>query len=72
MNNAVFGKTMENVRKRANIKLVTKWTGRYGAEALIAKPNCKARSIFDENLIKLGQVRVLLNKPFYIGFGALD
>ena len=73
MNNAVFGKTMENVRKRANIKLVTKWTGRYGAEALIAKLNFKARSMFDEYLvaIKLGQVRVLLNKPFYIGFCVL-
>ena len=74
MNNAVFGKTMENVRKRANIKLVTKWTERYGAEALIAKPNFKARSVFDENLvaIKLGQVQVLLNEPFYIGFCVFD
>ena len=59
-------KPVENVRKRANIKLVTKWTGPYGVEALITKPNFKARSIFDANLvaIKLGQVRVLLNKPF--------
>ena len=38
------------------------------------KPNFKARSIFDENLvaIKLGQIRVLLDKPFYIGFCVLD
>ena len=74
MNNAVFGKTMEIVRKRANIKPVIEWTGRYGAEALIAKPNFEARSIFDENLvaIKLGQVQVLLNTPFCIGFCVLD
>ena len=72
--NEFVGKTMESVRKRANIKLVIKWTGRYGTEALIAKPNFKAGSIFDEHLvaIKLGQVRVLLNKPFYIGFCVLD
>ena len=42
---------MENVRKRVDVKLVKKWLGRYGAEMLIAKPNFKNCSIFDENLI---------------------
>ncbi|KMQ82259.1 hypothetical protein RF55_23628, partial [Lasius niger] len=51
MNNAVFGKTMEIVRNRVDVKFLTHWGGRYGAEAMIAKPNFYSRSIFSENLI---------------------
>ena len=38
MYNADFGKTMENIRNHSSVKLITKWDGRYGAEALIARP----------------------------------
>ncbi|KAL6264189.1 hypothetical protein P5V15_004270 [Pogonomyrmex californicus] len=67
MNNAVFGKTMENVRNHVDVKLLTKWDGRYGAEAMIAKPNFHSRSVFAENLIaiELRKLEVKFNKPIY-------
>lgn len=49
--NSMFGKTMENLRQRSNIKLVTKWDGKFGARMCIAKPNFKSCKIFDENLV---------------------
>ena len=74
MNNAVFEKTMENVRKRVNVKLLTKWVGRYGAEALIAQPEFHSRTIIDENLvlIELEKTQVYMNKPIYVGLCVLD
>ncbi|XP_065658700.1 uncharacterized protein LOC136083224 [Hydra vulgaris] len=49
MNNSVFGKTMENMENRVNIRLVT---DRNEAIKLASKPNFERRTIFDENLIK--------------------
>ncbi|KYN17530.1 hypothetical protein ALC57_10179 [Trachymyrmex cornetzi] len=69
MNNAVFGKTMDNVRNHIDVKLLTKWDGRYGAEAMIAKSNFHSRSVFAENLIavKLRKLEVKFDKPIYVG-----
>ncbi|XP_071653374.1 uncharacterized protein [Temnothorax longispinosus] len=74
MNNAVFGKTMENVRDHVDVRLVTRWDGRYGAEALIAKPNFHSRSVFSENLvaIELRKLEVKFNKPVYVGMSILE
>ncbi|XP_070529787.1 uncharacterized protein [Cardiocondyla obscurior] len=74
MNNAVFGKTMENVRNHVDVRLITHWEGRFGAEALISKLNFHSRSIFAENLvaIEMRKLEVKFNKLIYVGMCILD
>ena len=48
MNNAVFGKTMENVRKHRYIKLVTTNKRR---NQLVSEPNYHSTKWFSENLL---------------------
>ena len=71
MNNSVFGKTMENIRNRKDIKLVT---SKKSALKLIAKPNFKNRTIFTENLISvhMSKTKLIFNKPVYVGMCILD
>ena len=71
MNNAVFGKTMENIRNRVNVKLVNSVEK---ARKLIAKPNFRNRKIFSENLISvhMKKTSLLMNKPVYLGMCILD
>ena len=66
MNNSVFGKTMENIRNRVDIKLVT---NEKAAKKLISKPNFYHRTIFTENLIvvHMKKTKVYYNKPIYLG-----
>lgn len=74
LNNAIYGKTMENLRSRVDIKLVNKWTGRSGAAMLIARPNFKKCRIFDEELvaIEMQKSSILMNKPIAVGMSILD
>ncbi|RLU16025.1 hypothetical protein DMN91_011783 [Ooceraea biroi] len=74
MNNAVFGKTMKNVRNHVDVKLLTKWDGRYGAEAMIAKRNFHSCAVFSSNLVavQLRKLDVKFNKPIYVGMCILD
>lgn len=74
LNNAVYGKTMENLRLRSDIRLVTKWDGRAGGRSLISRPNFKNCKVFDENLasIELKRLHILMNKPIIIGMCVLD
>ncbi|VEN53641.1 unnamed protein product [Callosobruchus maculatus] len=73
-NNAIFGKTMQNIRKHRVVKLVSSYYGRYGAKNLIASPSFHNRTIFDENLmaIEMKQTELIFNKPLYVGMCILD
>ena len=68
MNNSVYGKTMENVRHRINFRLIST-----KEEALRVK-NMKRFTIFNENLVGLhiNKMKVVLNKPIYLGQCILD
>ena len=66
MNNSVFGKTMENIRNRVDIRLVT---NEDKARKLISKPNYQHCTIFCENLIAIHMKKTIIffNKPVYLG-----
>ena len=71
MNNSVFGKTMENIRNRVDIKLVS---NKKQAEKLSAKPNFNHCNIFSEDLvaIHMKKTKLVFNKPVYLGMCILD
>ena len=71
MNNSVFGKTIENLRKRISIHLVK---DAEKAEKLVNKSNFAGVKIFDEFLIavKMKKTRVFMTKPIYVGMTTLD
>ena len=71
MNNSVFGKTMENVRKHRDIKLVTTDKRR---NLLMSKPNYHTTEWFSKNLlaIEMKKTKVKMNKPVYLGLSLLE
>ena len=71
MNNSVFGKTMENIRNRVDIKLVN---NKKKAIELTRKLNYKSWTWFSENLvaIHMNRIKLYFNKPIYIGMSILD
>jgi hypothetical protein len=72
MNNAVFGKTMENVRDRIEIK--TAFDPKY-LQKYVSKPNFHSSKVLVDDkmvLMKLNKKTVQLNKPIYAGFSILE
>ena len=71
LNNSVFGKTIENVRKHRNIKLVTTEGKR---NKLVSESNYHTTKQFSENLlaIEMKKTKVKMNKPVYLGMSTLD
>ena len=66
MNNAVFGKTMENIRKHRNITLVATDEKR---NKLVSEPNYHTIHYISEDLsiIEMNKTKVKMNKPIYLG-----
>ena len=71
MINSVFGKTIENLQKRINVRLVNK------AEYFLkytSKPTYITHKIFDKDYAAIHEIKpvLILNKPIYVGFTVLD
>ena len=73
MNNSVFRKTMENLRKRVNVKLV-RASEEDKLRRLIASPSFTKANIFDDDLaaIQVHKSHLVLNRPVYVGMSILD
>ena len=71
MNNLVFGKTMENVRKRVDVKLIT---DEKKLLKMASKPTYVSSKIFNENLVAVHKIKesLTLNRPAYVGMCILD
>ena len=71
MINSVYGKTMGNLRKRINVRFVNnekdflKYTSR---------PTYVTHKLFDKDFAAIHEIKpvLVLNRPIYIGFTALD
>ena len=71
MNNSVFGKTMENLRKIINVQLVN------NAKDVVrstSKPSFVSQKIFSKYCVAIHEIKpvLTLNKPIYVGFSILD
>ena len=71
MNNSVFGKTIENLLKQVDVRLVT---NEKKLDKLTAKPTYLSSKIFNENLMAVHKVKefLALNRPAYVGMCILD
>ena len=71
MINSVFGKTMENLRKRISVKRVV---NEKDYLKHTSKPTFISTKIFDKNYATIYEIKpvLTLNKPIYVGFTALE
>ena len=71
MNNAVYGKTMGNMRKRQKIRIVKNIQDfiKYAS-----RPTCVNWKVFENNLAAIHEKKIALtlNKPIYVGFTVLE
>ena len=71
MNNSVYGKTMENLRKRIKIRLVN---NAKDYKKYVRRPSIASHEIFNKHLVAIQEIKLVLTlgKPIYVGFSILD
>ena len=71
MNNSVYGKTMENLRKRIKFRLVN---NAKGYKKYVSRPSFISQKTFNKNLVAIHETKpvLTLNKPMSVGFRILD
>ena len=71
MNNSTFGKAMENLRKRIDVRLVNN-AGEY--KKYVSKPSFVSQKIFNKSFVAVHEIKpvLTLDKPIYVGFSILD
>ena len=71
LNNWIYGKSIENQRKRMNVKLIN---GKKKHQKCVNKPNFISHKLFDKNFVAIHCAKTILtlNKPIYVGFCILE
>ena len=71
MINSVFGKTMENLRKRICVVLINNAEDNVRC---VSRPSFVSQKIFSKNFVAVYRIKPVLtfNKPFYVGFSILE
>ena len=71
MINCVYGKTMENLRKRISVRLVN---NEKDYVKHVSKPTFISQKICDKNFVAIHEIKLVLtlNKPVYVGFSVLQ
>ena len=71
MINSVYGKTMENLRKRINVRFINK---KKDFLKYTSRPTSVTHKLFNKNFAAIHEIKqvLVLNKPIYVGFTVLD
>ena len=73
MNNAIYGKTCENLKKRTDVRLVN---DAKKLKRLVVKPQLLNTRIFNQGKdlvgVELRKTKIMIDKPFYVGFSVLE
>ena len=70
MINSIFSKTMENLRKRINVRLINNAKDHVKC---VSKPKFVSQKIFSKYFVAIHKIKpvLVLNKPIYVGFSIL-